>query len=95
MADTLGPEVYVRQARALQRARDQQAVLRKCKVPTLVRCGEVGRLNPVKRHRFMADLLPFAILRVSEGAGHLPTLEQPEATTAAIKEWLKMPLTPA
>jgi pimeloyl-ACP methyl ester carboxylesterase len=95
MADTLGPEVYVRQARALQRARDQQAVLRKCKVPTLVMCGEVGRLNPVKRHSFMAELLPYAILRVIEGAGHLPTLEQPEATTAAIKEWLKMPLTPA
>ena len=95
MADTLGPEVYVRQARALQRARDQQAVLRKCKVPTLVMCGEVGRLNPVKRHSFMAELLPYAILRVIERAGHLPTLEQPEATTAAIKEWLKMPLTPA
>tara|TARA_R110000751_G_scaffold44303_1_gene101475 strand:- start:851 stop:1561 length:711 start_codon:yes stop_codon:yes gene_type:complete len=95
MADTLGPEVYIRQARALQRARDQQAVLRKCKVPTLVMCGEVGRLNPVKRHSFMAELLPYAILRVIEGAGHLPTLEQPEATTAAIKEWMKMPLTPA
>jgi pimeloyl-ACP methyl ester carboxylesterase len=70
-------------------------LLRKCKVPTLVMCGEVGRLNPVKRHSFMAELLPYAILRVIEGAGHLPTLEQPEATTAAIKEWLKMPLTPA
>ncbi len=33
MADTLGPEVYVRQARALQRARDQQAVLRKPLTP--------------------------------------------------------------
>ncbi|MFT7135876.1 MAG: pimeloyl-ACP methyl ester carboxylesterase, partial [Akkermansiaceae bacterium] len=36
MADTLGVEVYLKQARALQRARDQQAVLRKLRCPTLV-----------------------------------------------------------
>lgn len=36
MADALGPEVFVRQSRALQRRRDQQEVLRKCKVPALV-----------------------------------------------------------
>ncbi len=91
MADTLGPDVYVRQSRALQRCRDQQAVLRKCKAPALVMCGEFDKINPIKRHSFMAELIPNAILKVIEGAGHLPTLEQPEATTAALLEWMKMP----
>lgn len=91
MADTLGPDIYVRQARAMQRCKDQQAVLRKCKVPTLVMCGEFDKINPVKRHSFMAELIPNATLVVIEGAGHLPTLEQPEATTAALRNWLKMP----
>lgn len=87
----LGPEVFVRQARALQRRRDQQGTLRRCKVPSLVLCGEHDGLTPPKRHTFMAELIPYAELRIIEGAGHLPTLEQPAATTAALRDWLKQP----
>ncbi len=63
----LGAEVFVRQARALQRRRDQQSTLRKCKVPALVLCGEHDSLTPVKRHSFMAELIPYAELKVIEG----------------------------
>ncbi|MEM9579574.1 MAG: alpha/beta fold hydrolase [Pseudomonadota bacterium] len=91
MAEVLGPEAFVRQSRALQRRRDQQKTLRACKVPALVLCGEHDALCPVKRHSFMAELIPYAELRVIPGAGHLPTLEQPAATTAALKEWLAQP----
>ncbi|MBU2943962.1 alpha/beta fold hydrolase [Shimia thalassica] len=87
----LGPEVFVRQARALQRRGDQQGTLRKCKVPALVMCGEHDALTPVKRHTFMAELIPYAKLQIIEGAGHLPTLEQPAATTAALREWMTQP----
>ncbi|MEO0402290.1 MAG: alpha/beta fold hydrolase [Pseudomonadota bacterium] len=92
MAEALGPEVFIRQSRALQRRRDQQGTLRKCRVPTLVMCGEHDALCPVKRHTFMAELIPGAELRVLENAGHLPTLEAPSATTAALRDWLKQPL---
>lgn len=92
MADTLGPEVYVRQARAMQRCRDQQAVLRKCKVPALVMCGAFDKINPVKRQSFMAELIPNARLTVIDDAGHLPTLEQPQSSTGALLDWMKMPL---
>lgn len=88
MARTLGPEIYIRQARAMQRRKDQQATLRRCKVPALVMCGAYDILFPVKRHEFMAELIPCAQLRVLEDAGHLPTLEQPEQTTAALRDWL-------
>ena len=92
MADTLGPEIYIRQSRALQRCKDQQAVLRKCKVPAMVICGAEDKINPVKRHSFMAELIPHATLRVIADAGHLPTLEQPAATTAALRDWMRQPL---
>jgi pimeloyl-ACP methyl ester carboxylesterase len=92
MAETLGPEVFIRQSRALQRRRDQQAILRKCKVPALVLCGAHDALCPVKRHTFMAELIPYAKLTVLEHAGHLPTLEQPAETTAALRDWMAQPL---
>lgn len=92
MAETLGPEVFVRQSRALQRRRDQQAVLRKCRVPALVLCGRHDELCPVKRHSFMAELIPYAELVVLENSGHLPTLEQPAETTQALRNWMRQPL---
>lgn len=89
MAESLGPDVFVAQSRALQRRQDQQAVLRRISVPALVLCGEYDALCPVRRHEFMADLIPRATLQIIEGAGHLPTLEQPIATTRALRTWLE------
>ncbi|PIE13069.1 MAG: alpha/beta hydrolase [Rhodobacterales bacterium] len=92
MAADMGEAVFLRQIRALQRRRDQQVVLRRCKVPALVMCGAYDGLTPVKRHQFMAELIPYARLEVIEDAGHVPTLEAPEATTAALRTWMKQPL---
>ena len=36
----------------------------------------------------MRDLIPGAVLEVIEDAGHLPTLEQPDVTNAALDRWL-------
>jgi len=91
MARTLGPEVYIRQARAMQRRKDQQVTLRRCKVPALIMCGAFDTICPVKRHEFMAELIPYARLHVLENSGHLPTLEQPDETTAALRSWMKQP----
>lgn len=89
MVGVLGAEVYIRQSRAMQRRRDQQVVLRKCKVPALVLCGAHDDLYPVKRHEFMAELIPHAKLVVLERSGHLPPLEQPAETTAALRDWMR------
>ncbi len=90
MARDLGPEIFVRQSRALQRRPDQQGTLRKIRVPTLILCGAHDGLTPLKRHRFMAELIEGAELHVIEEAGHIPTLETPEAVTAALRDWLAM-----
>ncbi len=92
MAEVLGPDVFIRQSRALQRRRDQQATLRKWKGNTLVLCGAHDQLCPVKRHTFMAELIPQSKLVVLEDSGHLPTLEQPNETTAALRSWAEGPL---
>lgn len=91
MADALGPDVFVQQSRVLQRRPDQQATLRKCRVPTLVLCGAYDTLCPVKRHEFMAELIPHATLKIVDNAGHLPPLEQPQTTTQALRDWLAQP----
>jgi pimeloyl-ACP methyl ester carboxylesterase len=91
MAQTLGPEVFIAQSRALQRRRDQQSTLRKVRQPALVLCGAHDALCPVKRHSFMAELIPNAKLTVLEDAGHLPTLETPDETNDALWAWLQQP----
>ena len=88
MADTLGPDVFVRQSRALQTRPDQQDTLRGVKVPTLILCGEEDSLCPPHRHELMHGLIPHSTLRVIQNAGHLPTLEQPDPTNEALAKWL-------
>jgi pimeloyl-ACP methyl ester carboxylesterase len=93
MARDGGPQAFEKQNRALQRRRDQQATLRKCKVPTRVICGEYDTLTPVKRHEFMAELIPTARLSILPDAGHLPSWETPEALIEVLEDWMKQPVT--
>ena len=88
MGMELGHALFVDQTRALQRRRDQQGTLRKCNVPTLILCGEYDQLTPVKRHEFMAELIPTATLEVITAAGHLPTVERPDVVNRVLVEWL-------
>ena len=92
MGNDVGPEAYIKQARAMQRRRDQQDVLRNIKQPAAVICGSHDGQYHIKRHQFLAELIPNARLEVVEGAGYMPMLERPEATTDALHRWIRMPL---
>ena len=89
MALTLGPDAFVNQSRALRDRPDQQETLRAVTVPTLILCGRHDRLCPVERHALMHRLIPHSTLHIVEDAGHLPTLEQPDIVTAALRRWLE------
>lgn len=89
MALSLGERAFENQSRALATRPDQQETLKAYKGPTLIACGEDDALCPVHRHRLMHALMPRATLTIFKNAGHLPTLEQPDATTAALNAWLK------
>jgi len=88
MAKDLGAQVFLNQSRALMDRPDQTDTLWSADIPALVLCGVDDALCPVSRHEFMAEILPNAQLEIINGAGHLPTIEQPELTNAAVKRWL-------
>lgn len=89
MALELGPEVFCRQSLALRDRPDQQDTLRRYTGRTLILCGREDALCPVTRHELMHDLIAGSDLVIVEGAGHLPTLEQPEETTRALARWME------
>ncbi|MGI3186716.1 alpha/beta fold hydrolase [Nioella aestuarii] len=89
MALDLGPQVFINQSIALRDRPDQQETLRNYAGKALVLCGRHDALCPVERHELMHGLLQHSCLEIIEDAGHLPTLEQPEKTTAALIRWLE------
>lgn len=92
MGMTLGEGAFMRQSRASQRRPDQQKTLRRALLPALVIAGESDPITPVRRQDFTSALLPYGKLVVIPEAGHLPTLEQPEAVTTALEQFLNGPL---
>ncbi len=88
MAEDLGPTVFADQSLALAARPDQSRTLQSLTIPTLILCGAGDALCPPARHRAMRDLVPGAVLEVIDDAGHLPVLEQPEATNQALAAWL-------
>ena len=89
MAADLGADVFIRQSIALRDRPDQQDTLRAYTRKSLVLCGRHDALCPIERHELVHTLLANSTLQVIENAGHLPTLEQPEITTAALVSWLE------
>lgn len=88
MAVSLGPEVFARQSAALATRSDQQDALRRFTGPALVLMGAEDRLCPRDRHDLMHALMPQSRLVIINGAGHLPPLERPAETAAALSQWL-------
>ena len=62
---------------------------RTVRVPALVLCGEDDIPCPLDCHELIIDLIPDSVLEVIKGAGHLPKLELPDATTYALPRWLE------
>lgn len=89
MALTLGPAVFARQSLALRNRADRQGALAAFSGPALVLMGAQDQLCPRTRHDLMHDLMPQSRLVVIDGAGHLPPLERPIETTAALRRWLE------
>lgn len=88
MAEELGPQVFIAQSIALLTRPDQCEALKKIQVPTLIACGEHDSLCPLEKHQLIHKLVARSRLCVIRGAGHLPTLEQPDLTNQEIREWL-------
>jgi pimeloyl-ACP methyl ester carboxylesterase len=66
--------------------------MRRIKQPVLVMGGYNDWKNTQRRHEFMVELIPYAKLEVIPNAGQVPTLENPDAVTAALRTWMRQPL---
>lgn len=81
-------ELYAAQIQALLSRPDASALLPQIRCPTLVLVGREDAWAPVARHQQIAALIPGATLTIVPDCGHMCTLEQPEAVSAALREWL-------
>jgi len=88
MALDVGARRYADQQRAIMDRPDSTGDLARIACPTLVLCGRDDALTPVDKHAAMAAAIPRARLAVVEQCGHLSALEQPEAVTALLRDWL-------
>ncbi|HLT78551.1 MAG TPA: alpha/beta hydrolase [Ferrovibrio sp.] len=89
MAETIGRDRFIRHQEAIMARPDSRPDLPNIRVPTLVLCGRHDALTPVEVHEEMARLIPGAELVIIEEAGHLPPMETPDQTAAALRNWLK------
>jgi pimeloyl-ACP methyl ester carboxylesterase len=89
MAERLGPEVFLRQQRAIMHRPDSRDLLPGIVAPTLVICGREDAATPLDHSEEIAALIPGARLAVIEECGHLSPLERPQAVTVLLRLWLE------
>ena len=88
MARSIGAEGQRHQQRAMLGRPDSHADLAAVRVPTLVLCGAGDAVTPLADHEAMAARIAGSRLVVVPESGHLSTIEQPAAVTAALSAWL-------
>jgi len=88
MGDDVGPEGFVRQQTAIFGRADSRPTLAVIACPTLVLSSDEDNTLPNSLSVEIADGIPGAKLTIIPDCGHLAPLEQPQATAAALVEWL-------
>jgi pimeloyl-ACP methyl ester carboxylesterase len=88
MAERVGQDAFQRQQKAIMARLDSRDGLRRIKCPTLALCGRQDSLTPVEVHEEMAGTIDHARLAIIEDCGHMSTMEQPQAVTALLRNWL-------
>jgi 3-oxoadipate enol-lactonase len=67
---------------------DSSEMLSKISAPLLILTGDKDQIIPLEMAKAMAATIPTTTLIVIENAGHMPMLEQPQATTTALRDFL-------
>jgi pimeloyl-ACP methyl ester carboxylesterase len=89
MAVETGAEAFIRQQQAIISRADSRPLLAEIRCPTLVLVGEQDRLIPPDRSQEIAAGIAGARYVSIPDCGHVSTIEQPQATTQALVEWLR------
>lgn len=88
MAEATGTDGFARQQTAIAARPDSRPTLAAVSCPTLVLVGAEDQLTPPPLAEEIAKGIPGARLAVIPGAGHLSTLEAPDALNDALAGWL-------
>jgi pimeloyl-ACP methyl ester carboxylesterase len=89
MGDDIGAESFVRQQNAVTGRPDSRPTLSAIRCPTLVVTGDQDNTIPNSLSVEMADAIEGAALTIIPDCGHLPQVEQPQATTDALLSWVQ------
>jgi pimeloyl-ACP methyl ester carboxylesterase len=82
------PDIFQAQLHALLARPDARPVFSGLQCPTLLVCGRQDNWSPLARHEEMQRALPHSRLVVIEDSGHMTTMEQPEAVSQALLQWV-------
>lgn len=88
MARSVGARGQRNQQTAMLGRPDSHGDLAKVAVPTLVMCGREDPVTPIADHEAMAACVSGSRLEFIERCGHLSAIEQPEAVTRVLCDWL-------
>lgn len=80
---------YAAQIHALLNRPDAASLLPTIQCPTLVLTGRDDSWSGPAQHEVMAAAIPGAQLVLVEHCGHMCTMEQPQAVSAALADWLR------
>ena len=87
----VGPERFMRQQHAIGQRPDSRPHLAAIRCPTLVLVGDEDVATPPHLAEEIAAGIAGSQLVKVAGAGHLTTIERPEAVTRALVDWLAAP----
>ena len=68
---------------------DARGTLATLTCPTCFIVGRQDAWSPLARHEHMHEAVPGSRLVVVEDSGHMSPIEQPEAVSAALRQWMQ------
>lgn len=89
MAFEVGPKTFIEQLGLLASRTDSRPSLGAISCPTLLVAGQNDRVTPPELHEEMQSLIPEARLETLPACGHYAALEQPQAVTKLLADWLE------
>ena len=91
MVESNSVESYQKQVHALLSQPDAKLFLDKAPQGSLVLCGREDQWSPPSQHEEISRALPDKPeIVLIEHCGHMSTMEQPQAVTQAMRDWLQI-----
>jgi pimeloyl-ACP methyl ester carboxylesterase len=87
MAAGSGPDIFIRQQRAIMDRIDQLPNLSTISCPTTIVCGEQDQITPPECAEEMAAAIPRSELTIVKNCGHMSTMERPERVSEILYDW--------